>query len=205
MLNKKQILFIHGGETFESQADFYTFLREVDIDPFKKRKKWRDWLAEKLSDNYVCLMPSMPAKENADYEAWKIWFERHLEFLQEENPIIIGSSLGATFIIKYLSENSLEKQLAQLHLIAPVVSDTPPMSLEKMATFEMDISNISKLVNFCDNIHLWASEDDDVVPFENALLVKKQIPTINFHQFKDRGHFSQSEFPELLDAINKLG
>ena len=46
----------------------------------------------------------MPCKFMVDYEAWKIWFERHFQFLQKE-VILIGWSLGGRFLLKYLSEN----------------------------------------------------------------------------------------------------
>jgi hypothetical protein len=59
----------------------------------------------------------MPAKQDADYIAWKIWFEKLFPFLQPENVILIGSSLGTIFLSKYLSENIFPRTIQSLHLV----------------------------------------------------------------------------------------
>ena len=203
MKNKKQIIFIRGGETFENNGDFYKYLKNVDLDPYKQRKSWIDWVIWALSDTHDILVPLMPAKQNADYRAWKIWFERYLKFIKDKKPIIVGHSLGTTFLLKYLSENKFPKKISQLHLVAPVVKDEG-LNVEKLNTFKFDISKISNLKKICSEIHLWHSIDDPVVPFENSKIIKKIIPGINLHTFKDRMHFNQPSFPEILEVIKKV-
>jgi len=34
-------------------------------------------------------------------------------------------------------------------------------------------------------------------------LIKENISSVEFHVFKDRGHFRQPAFPEILEVINK--
>jgi predicted alpha/beta hydrolase family esterase len=200
---KKQIIFIRGGESFEKTEDLYEYLRTVKLDPYKKHKNWRDWIIWALEESYDLICPLMPNKQSADYEAWKIWFERHFDFIDDNNPILIGHSLGGSFLLKYLSENSFPKKISQLHLIAPMVNDGN-MYLEKMATFKFDIKKINKIEDMCISIHLWHSEDDIAVPFKNSLLVKENLPSVEFHVFKDRGHFMQPSFPEILEVIKKV-
>ena len=201
---KKQILFIRGGETFENKEDFYKYISTVELDPYKERKYWRDWIIWALSENYDQIVPLMPCKQSADYHAWKIWFERHLDYIYDESPILIGHSLGATFLLKYLSENGFTKKISQLHLVAPAVTDErSELYLEKLATFEFDISKINSIEKLCDEIHLWHSKDDPVVIFENSEIVKKYLPKAEFHIFTDREHFNQPSFPEILEVINK--
>lgn len=200
---KKQIIFIRGGETFKNQEDFYTFLKSIEIDPYKDRIGWRDNLIEELRDIYESFVPRMPIQQNADYKAWKIWFEKYLKFLTDENPIIVGNSLGATFLLKYLSENNFPKKILQLHLIAPCVTDEG-QELEKLDTFEFDITKINKISDICKDIHLWHSKDDSIVPFYNSEIVKKYLPKVRFHILEDRGHFFIESFPELKDIIKKV-
>jgi predicted alpha/beta hydrolase family esterase len=199
---KKQIIFIRGGECFENQEDFYTFLRTTDINLFENRKHWRDDVIEKISDIYEPLVPNMPVRENSDYEAWKIWFERYLNFVYDKNPIFVGTSLGGTFFLKYLSENSLAMNILQLHLIAPCVTDEG-QELEKLGTFEFDVTKINKISNICDDIHLWHSKEDTNVPFLNSEIVMKYLPKANLHVFEDKGHFQIESFPELLEVIKQ--
>lgn len=92
---KKQVLYIHGGDSFGKYEDFLEDLKVRPVrDPFGLEKKsiWVESLREELSD-FEVLMPTMPNKQNAQYEEWKIWLERHFEFLREE-VILVGWSLG---------------------------------------------------------------------------------------------------------------
>ncbi|MFA6251516.1 MAG: alpha/beta hydrolase [Candidatus Paceibacterota bacterium] len=199
---KKQIIFIRGGEVFDNMEDMYEYLRTVKCDPYNKTKEWRDWIIWALEESYDLICPLMPNKQNADYTAWKIWFERHFEFITDDNPILIGHSLGGAFLLKYLSENGFSKKILQLHLVAPYVENNG-IYLEKLNTFAFDIKKINKIKDMCNEIHLWHSRDDNSVPFSHSELVKKNISTAEFHIFDDRGHFRQPAFPEILEVINK--
>jgi len=197
---KKQILFIHGGESYENMEDFYEYLRMKPIN-LNKEKKWTELLGINLGEDYEVIYPIMPIKHNADYQAWKIWFERHLEFINYEF-ILIGHSLGGTFVLKYLSENNFLKKISQLNLVAPAVFDDG-LTSEKLLTFNFDISKINIISEFCGDIHLWASKDDDCVAFENSERVKENLPNAEFHIFEDRKHFNGSTFPEILEVIKQ--
>lgn len=201
---KKQILFIRGGECFDSKEDFYRFLRIAEINLIPEDKKhWRDEVIEKISDNYDSIVPTMPVRENSDYEAWKIWFERHLEFIYDESPIFLGTSLGGTFLLKYLSENNFSKKISQLHLVAPCVSDEG-QELEKLGSFNFDVSKIDRIKNICNDIHVWHSKDDTNVPFFNSEIVMKNLPEASLHIFADRGHFNIESFPEIIEVIKNI-
>lgn len=202
MENKKQVLIIKGGQTFENKEDFYNYLRNIELDPFNKYQSWVDNITTDLGESYEVIIPLMPNKQSADYEAWKIWFERYLKFIKDK-AIIIGFSLGATFILKYLSENDLPKKISQLHLVSTCVVDEISYFSEKLNTFEFDISKIERIKNMCSDIHIWHSMDDNIVPILNGELVYKYLPNANFHKFMDRGHFNQPAFIEILQVINK--
>lgn len=197
---KKQILFIHGGYTFGSRKDYLKFLKSYELDPYKKRSYWINWIALKLKNKYEVINPDMPCGVNAQYEDWKIWFEKYIPFIKDKNPIIIGHSLGAIFLLKYFSENNYPKKVFQLHLFSPAVYDDG-LGQEKLSTFKPDIKKIEKIAKKCKELHLWHSKDDNVCLFKNSEIIKKNIPSANFHIFDDRGHFKQSTFPEVLRVI----
>ena len=46
----------------------------------------------------------------------------------------------------------------------------------------------------------FASRDDPFFPYEEPLGVRDHLRT-EFHEYEDRGHFFQSEFPELVAAV----
>jgi predicted alpha/beta hydrolase family esterase len=200
---KQQVLIIKGGESFESEKDYFTYLKEVPIDLYKDNKSWRDSVALALDSTHEFFVPVMPCKQNAQYEAWKIWFEKYLDLLNKEDLIIIAHSLGGTFMTKYLVENKLDHKLKSLHLIAPYVTDEFPLHLERLGTFKFDLDGIPNLINSAEFIHIWQSTDDDVVSFKNGEIVKSYLPDATLHTFEDRGHFNQPEFPELLIELKK--
>lgn len=202
MKNKKQIIFIHGGYTFETRKDYLKFLKGYELKPYRKNKYWINWLALKLKNRYEVFVPQMPCEKNAKYEEWKIWFEKYISFIKDKNPILIGHSLGAIFLIKYLSENKFSKKILQLHLVSPAIFDEG-LGPEKLSTFKSNLKNIEKIKDRCKELHLWHSRDDETCLFKNSEIIKKIIPSANFHIFKNRGHFKQPTFPEILEVINK--
>lgn len=200
MKEKPQIFFVGGGNAFEKKEDFYNYLKNYKLDPYDKTKRWTRELPIILEDQFDYFKIAMPSQDEADYIAWKIWFEKYLEFLNPKaETILIGYSQGGTFLLKYLSENGFSKNISGLHLIAPFVENDE--SPAKLMNFEFDINKINNISNLCDEMHIWYSEDDSLVPCRNSELVKKNLPEIITHVFKDRGHFFQEEFPELLEVL----
>ena len=177
---KRQVVIIHGGEVFEDYLDYLKFLKSIKVDPYRKPfKDWKSTLQEKLGNKYEVLQPSMPNKLNARYEEWRIMFEKYLPFIRK-GSVLVGHSLGASFLAKYLSENKLEIKLGGIFLIAGaqygVASFTP--------AFIPTGSNV------------WHSTADPVVPILDGLR-----PT---RVFNGKGHFLQSTFPELVKEIKKI-
>ena len=93
---KKQIVVIHGGDTFETHGQYMDSLRnyEINIERYKTDKDdWKKPLRKKLGDGYEVILPIMPNKTNAQFEEWKIWMGKLTPFLND-NVILIGHSLG---------------------------------------------------------------------------------------------------------------
>jgi predicted alpha/beta hydrolase family esterase len=196
MKNKKQIIYIHGGQVFKKKEHFYNYLRKTEVNTLSKSKTWADFLEKDLK-NYEIIKPNMPCKFGSDYKGWEIWFQRHFGFLNDE-VILIGWSLGGSFLLKYLTENKFTKKIKQLHLIAPGVIRAD------LLDFKVNIKKVNKLKSICEKIYLWHSKDDDIVSFKDSQFLKKKLPEIELFSFKDRGHFYQKNFPEILSVIKKL-
>lgn len=196
-----QVLFVHGGEAFANTEDYYEYLRTKDCDPFSTFTKWKDTFPELLAQ-FGCesFFPEMPNKYNSDYEAWKIWFERHFEFLTDEKIILVGGSLGGIFLVKYLSENKMPKNIAQLHLISAPFGDVKETG-DVVVSFAFNPENLKNIK--ADKIFLYHSKDDPVVPFSHAEKFMQYLDAELF-VFEDKGHFQVEEFPELLANIKKL-
>ncbi|MES2749604.1 MAG: hypothetical protein V4606_04400 [Patescibacteria group bacterium] len=198
--NKTQIVFIHGGDSFDTIQEFYEALRTWTYNPYKEeRKRWRDAIMLATESTHDFIVPSMPNKQNADYIAWAIWFEKVIPFLRD-GVILVGHSLGGGFLLRYLSENKLPITISQLHLIAGVIDD---VDCPGVGEFGIAVTQWSGFISTIEEIHLWHSSDDEYVPLHHTERLASKCPQAITHYFTDRGHFLQPEFPELLLEIQK--
>jgi predicted alpha/beta hydrolase family esterase len=197
---KKQIVVIHGGDSFKTYDEYITFLNnfDIDIERYKSSKNdWKPWLRERLGENYEVILPIMPNKTNAVFSEWKLWLEKIIPFLNNE-VILIGHSLGASFLIKYLSENIFPKKIKGVFLVSGVFdSDTEGYDLASFLLPE-------KLNLQTENIFIYHSKDDPVVPFSALEKFKKALPQAKTRVFEDRKHIIQETFPELVEDIINL-
>jgi hypothetical protein len=196
---KKQIVVIHGGDTYDNHEAYINSLKncEISIERYKVNKDdWKPWLRERLGDDYEVILPIMPNKTNASFEEWKIWFEKIIPLLNDE-IILIGHSLGASFVAKYLSENKFPKKLRGVFLVSGVFykgSDG-----RSLASFTLP----EKLDLQTEHIYLYHSKDDPVVPFSALRDFENALPKSNSRVFEDRKHINQPEFEELaMDILN---
>ncbi len=199
-MEKPQIIFIHGGDSFDTTIEFYNFLKSLTYDLYPvEQKKWRDEIKDALIETHECIMPRMPNAMNADYKAWSIWFEKVIPFLHDQ-IVLVGHSLGGGFLVRYLSENILPVSIKQLHLVAGVIDDK---DCPGVGEFGIDITTWSGFTSTIEAVHVWHSSDDDCVPIHHAERLAEKCLEATTHYFTDRGHFLQPEFPELLQVISQ--
>jgi len=193
----KQVIFISGGESFETREDFKQWLKSFDSDfmlsdpSIESAKFWSRNLDDDLGGEYEVLSISMPLKINARYEEWKIWFEKHIQFMNEE-VALVGWSLGANFLAKYLSENTFEKRISTLHLVAGCYGCVGGFNLDS-------VSSIQKQTK---NIFIYHSLDDTVVPYQEALSYSKDLPEATLITYEKHGHFLVEHVSEIVENIN---
>lgn len=201
-MEKQQVFYIHGGEAFSDYDKFLEYLRTKELKTLEEKpKRWADLLQEDLGNEFEVFKPQMPNKQNAKYEEWKIWFERHFDFLHE-GVILVGWSQGAYFLLKYLIENITPFKVSSLLLLAaPCENDN--FGGEDGGDFRFDIDRLPIIAERVGYIHIFHSKDDFVVPYEHALKYKEALPKATLHTFEDRNHFLQEEFPELIEEIQK--
>lgn len=198
MMEKQQVLFIHGGEPDVGYDDYIDRLKngrfELALeDPKTWNKNQRRFLD---TDIYDVITPTMPCGWKAHYSEWKIWFERHIEFLRDD-VILSGHSLGGNFLAKWLSENMLPVEISQLHLIAAPHSKSD--SDFKITEFPKNLFE-----NKIQEIHIYHSTDDTVVRIEEAHKYYEALPGSHLHIFEDRFHFLEETFPELFENIQSI-
>ncbi|MDP2705651.1 MAG: alpha/beta hydrolase [bacterium] len=199
---KKQIVIIHGGDTFETYEEYLKFLKDwqIDLDRYRLGKiEWKKNLHKILGDDYDVILPEMPNRINAKYAEWQIWFDKFVPLFESE-MILIGHSMGGSFLAKYLAENIFPKKIKGLFLIAPPFDGDSEYPL---ASFALP-ADLSQLASQPEKIFLYQSQDDPVVPFTELEKYQKNLPNATIRIFPDRGHFMQPELPEIIEDIKSL-
>jgi len=189
----KQVVFISGGEVFDRREEFKEWLASPESDFMLPQPGaepvafWSRNLQEDLGEEYEVLYISMPLKQHARYDEWKIWFEKHIQFV-EDQLVLVGWSLGANFLYKYLSENTFSKEIEQLHLVAGCFGCKGGFEIETEKGLEADV-------------YVYHSVDDTIVPFEDAQEYIRVMPQASLIEYQDKGHFLVTQIPELIDNI----
>ena len=200
---KKQIVIIHGADTFDTYEEYLDFIKnfEIDFERFRNsRVDWKDTLREKLGEDYEVIQPDMPNKFNAKYAEWQIWFEKFIPYLEAE-VVLIGHSMGGVFLAKYLSENDFSKKILATFLVgAPYDNEGTDETIGDFAPPK----NLDKFKGQAGKVYIYHSKDDPIVPFPNAAKYMERLEGARLVEFSDRGHFQQEEFPELVEDIKEL-
>ncbi|MBU1290079.1 alpha/beta hydrolase, partial [Patescibacteria group bacterium] len=172
---------------------------KVDLDKYRKTN-WNDSLRKELGNRFDVLLLKMPNPMNSKYAEWKILF-RKIARLLDNNVVLIGHSLGGVFLAKYLSENKFPKKIRASILIAPPYKESDIE--ESLGGFAI-LNDLKRFKKQGGKIFIYHSEDDPVVPYLNLEKYQKDLPDMTARIFKDRGHFNQSEFPELVSEIKRI-
>lgn len=199
MKHKTQLIFIHGGMTFKNKKDYLSYLRNREIS-IEKKKKWSEfYLDKKLGRRVEIIRPRMPSSDSAQYDEWKIHFERYIPYLKDK-VILVGESLGAIFLAKYLSENKFPKKILSTYLICAPYDNTLPEE-DLVGGFTLK-SNLAMIEKNSKNLYLLFSADDNVVPISHAIKYQKKLAKAEIIIYKSKnGHFKISKFPEIVKMI----
>ena len=197
---KNQFLYINGWVPKENFRDYYDFLQKLKYTPFEETfLSWNKTLGEKLWETWEYFRAPFRERDFADYDAWKIMFEKMFPYLRDD--IIIGAgSLGGTFLLKYLTEwNTIPVKIKKTFFLAAALHDSPE---EILWNFSFDITKIPEIKNLLGEIFIYHSRDDHIVPFSDSQELFSYFPDATFREFTNKGHFYlESELPEILIDI----
>ncbi len=198
---KKTVVLIEGGTTFETYDDYISFLRSMPVSvEYLEKQTWRDSLQTDLGEAFKVVRLQMPNKINAKYEEWKIYFHRYLEILGDD-IVLLGHSLGATFLVKFLADETLNNRISRVILVAAPFGEkkTGP----SLGDFIFESSTNFEAINSDLKITLFASDNDKLITNDDVEKYRNVIKNLEVKTLPDRGHFSQNKFPELISCIGK--
>jgi predicted alpha/beta hydrolase family esterase len=178
---KKRVLFVHGAGGYEEDKELVANLRDA------------------LGAAYDVRYPKMPEQDSPQYEAWKDQIARELTAL-DGDVILVGHSLGASILLKYLSEEKVEKPIAGLFLVAP-----PYWGAEdwEVSEYELRRDFAAKLPKELP-AYFYHSRDDEWVPFVHLALYAEKLPQATIREFDGRGHQFNDNLSEVARDIRRL-
>ncbi|MCB8944000.1 MAG: alpha/beta fold hydrolase [Ardenticatenaceae bacterium] len=182
---KKQVLFIQG-------AGEGAYVEDEEL---------AATLQAALGAEYQVLYPQMPNEGDPDYELWKGQIKKELAAL-DDKAMIIGHSLGGSFLLKYLAEEQIEKRIAGLFLMAAPYWGGDGWQYEGYEQITLPESFASKLPQGAP-IFLYHSRDDEIVPFAHLALYAEKLPQATIREFDGHGHQFNNDLSEVAaDMLN---
>ena len=180
---KKRVLFVHGGGQGAYEED----------------RKLAANLRVSLGASYDVRCPEMSDEDSPKYEAWKDRIARELVAPGGE-IILVGHSLGASILLKYLSEEKSEKPVAGIFLLAPPYWGVEDWEVGEYALREDFASTLPRELP----IFFYHSRDDEVVPFVHLTLYAEKLPRAAVCEFDGRGHQFDNDLSQVAQDIENL-
>lgn len=161
-------------------------------------------LQSALGAAYDVQCPQMPDEENAPYEAWKAEIETKLAALNGEVGLV-GHSVGASVLLRWLSQARSAYPIAGLFLIAaPYWGGDEGWRYEGYEELELPHDIAAKLSGTWP-MFFYHSRDDDVVPFGHLALYAAKLPRATTRAFDGRGHQFKNGLVDVAEDIKKSG
>ena len=179
---KRDVLFVHGAGEGAHEAD----------------EKLAASLRDALGSGYDLRSPQMPDEDSPEVETWKEKIAGELATMDSE-AILVGHSVGALLLLKYLSEEAAEKPVAGLFLAATPYVGTGGWEVEEGALREDFASKLPEGLP----VFLYHGRDDEVVPFEHLAMYGAKLTLATVREFDGRGHQFGDDLSEVARDIRE--
>ena len=159
-------------------------------------------LSYSLGPQYEVHYPAMPHEEDASYGAWKHRLEKELATMP--GPIVlVGHSVGASILLKWMSETGAKKTIAGMFLLAcPFWGGTGwrYAGYEEVMLPEGDVTHLSQ----GRQVFLYHCRDDATVPFDHLALYAHILPEATVCERDKGGHQFNNDLSFVAEDIKSL-
>lgn len=179
----KQVLFIQGGgdDGYDTDALLVDSLKTV------------------LGKDYLINYPKIKEDESAADFGWLKEIGENITEMKD-NFILIGHSFGASMILKFLSENPIQKEISGIFLIAtPFWKGNEEWKLGLKL-----IDNFSGKLPVGVPIYLYHCTDDEEVPISHFYQYKQKRMVATFYEIPTGGHQFNNDLSKIARDIQLL-
>ncbi len=179
----KQILFIQGGGDKGYEVD----------------KALVASLKTALGKGYDIKYPEIKPDESLPDFGWIQQIGNEISECKND-VILAGHSFGASMILKYLSENSINKKIAGIFLVAAPFWDGNEDWKAGLKLRENFADNLPDEVS----IFFYHCQDDAEAPFYSLNVYKQKLPRAAFREIKSGGHQLNNDLTLVANDIKSL-
>jgi predicted alpha/beta hydrolase family esterase len=180
---KKYVLFIHGAGQGAYEEDRLLVVS----------------LQYALGPAYDVRYPKMVNEESPEYTDWQHQIASELAGLDDE-VMLVGHSVGGSVLLKYLSDEQVEKPIAGLFVIA-----APYWGADEFWKWE-EVRlphNVATKLASIPRIFFYHSWDDEVVPFSHLALYAAIFPRATIRAVDRRGHQFGNDLADVAGDIQR--
>lgn len=169
-------------------------------------ENWFPWLKKELESLGVhTYVPRFPNSDKPKLNEWLEHFNEYEKYI-DNNSILIGHSLGVSFILNFLEKNN-KKIKAAFFVGGSIGKLNNPNFDNRNKTFTQKEFDWKKIKENCSEFFIYNSDDDPYVPLEKGKELSKYLNS-KLISVKGAGHFNTkagyTEFPLLLKDIKSI-
>jgi uncharacterized protein len=164
---RKQVLFIQGGgnDGYEADAKLVASVQKA------------------LGKDYEISYPRMQTDDAAPDFGWLKQIEKEIGN-RGDDVILVAHSLGASLLLKYLSENKVSKKVAGIFLISTPFWNGKEEWVQGLKLQEDFAESLPKN----SRIFFYHCRDDEEIPFDHLASYQHKIPVATFREIESGGH-----------------
>lgn len=136
-----------------------------------------------LGKDYEIGYPRMQTEDSAPDFGWLKQIGKEIGELRD-GIILVGHSLGASLLLRYLSENKISKKIAGIFLIAAPFWSGKEEWVQGLKLQEDFAENLPKK----SRIFFYHCRDDEEVPFDHLTSYRHKLPMATFREIESGGH-----------------
>ena len=179
----RNVLFIQGGGEGGYEADARLVVS----------------LQKELGTKYKVHYPQLSSNENVADFGWPRQIGDAVSTM--EGPVILAAhSLGASMLLKYLTENTIIKQIKGIFLISTPFWNGKADWVQGLKLNEDFAGNMPPAVP----VFLYHCRDDEEVPFKHLSLYQQQLPEAFIREIKSGGHQLNNDLTLVTEDIKSF-
>lgn len=164
---RKQVLFIQGGGDGGYEADV----------------KLVASLQKALGKDYEINYPRMQTDDGTLDFGWPKQIGKEIGKLSDD-AILAAHSLGASLLLKYLSQNMVSKKVAGIFLLATPFWNSKEKWVQGLKLQQDFAESLPKN----SRIFFYHCRDDEEIPFAHLALYRQKVPAATFREIESGGH-----------------